>query len=211
MPTVQDQVRSYLQERANGSNYIAIGSMDDFIAPSKISKERFLGAFYHLMQKGEIETEKVPNVKSGKIKGITLKKMPSATTIVHNTAQKALANHKSKPMQIRPEKRLEHTSEYMSKKRVLSEVATKLQEAGFDLEQTIHFTPDPIAEEAISLLDLVERAQTAINELTEERDQLKIKLSAEQEITKRYEQRLKLTPETLAASNAEEPNANKGI
>lgn len=196
--TNTDKVRDYLQTKSNGVNYISIGDLSDFIVPSGMDRGSFMSAFYNLRERGEVDTD-IAKSEGGRktVKGIKLLKMASVSTIIRNDAEKTKTTHKSKPLQVIPEKKLEHTSNYLNQKRVLAEIIAKLEEAGFDPETTINFTPNPIGEETIYVLDLLERAQTAINDLTKERDTLSIELVAEREITKRYAGKLKLTPEEL--------------
>lgn len=194
MTTNADKVRAFLLSK--GTNYIPVGELSDLIAESKIGRTQFIPAFYQLKRMGEIETDVV--ISDGgrrSIKGITIKKMPSVSTIIHNDGKKKkMAKAPEAPKLVTAT--LPNIVAYLEKKTVLAEISEKLATAGFeDDEVTINFEMDPMGEEALTLLDLVGRAQAAVNQLVVQNHDLAIDLETQTRISDSYAQKLKIRPE----------------
>jgi hypothetical protein len=185
--TNADQVRTYLQ--SYGDKYIACDSLEDMIVASKIKRNQFVAGFYQLARSGEITQDVIKSPGGRKfVKGVTLNHMPSTETIIRKDAEKKKISAKAP---IQNKSNLVHVTEYLKKKSVIEEIKEKLAANGFIPEEMLTFNEDPMGEEAVALLDLVGRAQTALSAITEERDQLAIDLEAEKEINKRYAEKLK--------------------
>lgn len=196
LATHLDSVRAYLQ--SHGGNYIEVDSMDSLIRDSKMGKGAFTQAFYRLRHLGEIDTDVDVSPGGRKtIKGIRLIKMSATSTIIRNDAEKQKRLHKPKMDEAvaQAESKLPNIIDYAKKKNVIKEITEKLAAEGFVNEEvTINFEIDPLAEEAMLLLDVLGRARTALSQLTEERDQLSIDLAAEKEINRRYAEARKFSP-----------------
>jgi len=190
--TALDSVRAYLQ--SHGGSYIEISDMTSFVRDSKIPDGRFKQAFYRLRTMGEIDTDvKVSDGGRRTIVGIKLVKMPSMSTIVKNDAETKKISHKSSVPTLKAKIELPFVVDYLKKKNVIAEITSKLADSGFIPDDVITFSPDPMGEEAIALLDVLGQAQAALSQLVGERDQLKIDLEATQEINRRYENSKKFT------------------
>lgn len=188
-----------------GKSEIQISDMGSFIAKSGIENNRFRNGMTSLRQRGEITIEYGTSPGGRKvISSIKLNKMASATTIIRREAEaKQSKVPTNSGLSTVSTKHLTAIPAYMKKKQVLVDITAKLKDVGFTEEEVrIDFTPDPLAEEALSLLDLVERAQTAISLLTTERDQLKIEVQSEKEINKRLSDKLGMKAEDYVAPSA---------
>lgn len=195
-----DQLRAFLVSK--GEQHIETNGLEPLVAESKMPRGSFMPAFYTLRKKGELSTEIVTSEGGrNRVVAVNLHKMPTVSSIIRNEGEKKKMVQKSKPPELVTKSSLTNLTAYMQKKTVIQEIQEKLAASGFtDEEVAIDFPIDPMGEEAIALLDLVGRAQTALNAIVEERDQLKIDLEAEKEINKRSSDSRKLRSEDYAQS-----------
>lgn len=191
-----DSVREFLQSK--GQQYISVNSLSDLARESKMSEGSFTAAFYKLRTLGEIDTD-VDISENGRrsIKGITLKKMPSASTIIKNEGEKKKAALTPSIPKLETAMPLPHTIAYLKQKKIIADIKTKIAESGFfdNPDEMVNFPVNPLGEEAIALLDLLQRAQTALGGLVDQKNQLEIDLESQKKIADSYAARLRIKPE----------------
>ena len=112
---------------------------------------------------------------------IRLVKMAPKNKIENKVAEKARKKEKSfESITLISPNRFPTLTEYIKKKNIVVEVKERLLSAGFsNSDEMVSFELDPLAEEAITILDLVGQAQTAIQQLMRERDEYKFSWEAE--------------------------------
>lgn len=169
-----DKVRVFLNSQ--GKSYIVVGNLTDLATNADMERNAFYQALYRLQQAGELEIESDFQPESNRkvVVGIRVKKLASlpsiATGVITNRDKGQKAN--TSPNIAKPPT-LPNISQYIHKKTVLDEIAQKLASEGFtDDAVQINFTPDPVAEEAMQLLDLLQRASETISSLAEENKKL---------------------------------------
>ena len=171
--TIVDTVRNYLTSKGSAS---IDGSMVSLAEDSKIPREKLYQALYRLHRAGELTMERI-----GEEYAIRLVKMAPKNKIENKVAEKARKKEKSfESITLISPNRFPTLTEYIKKKNIVVEVKERLLSAGFsNSDEMVSFELDPLAEEAITILDLVGQAQTAIQQLMRERDEYKFSWEAE--------------------------------
>lgn len=184
-----DTLRGWLQ--SFGQRTIPVTSLNELADKSPLKRNQFFPALYTLRSKGEIDTESVESEGGRKfVTAIILRKMPSVEAIIKNDAAikakvddgingKKLPNIPPSPL----------IGNYLAKKNVLQKIVQQLADSGFDdPENMVNFEPDPLAEEAVSLFNLVNSSIDALNKVLEERKELRTELKIERDINKSYKE-----------------------
>lgn len=166
--TAPDRVRMFLNSKHKRE--IAVGELVDLATEAGMQATEFREALKVLERKGDIKLEKTGMTRAQRVTAIIVNKLSETPKIVERTVETTKVV--SKPEKLLPTNHIPLIAAYMKKKAIVEETTKKLTDEGIE-GVSITFAQDPIGEEGIALLDLVERAQTVINKLTEERDRYK--------------------------------------
>jgi hypothetical protein len=202
-----DRVRIYLNSRHE--KYIAVKELQDLATLADMPYIEFRDGLKILEKKKEIEVESTGFTRAKRVTGIIINKLAPVEKISEETAAKKQPA-KTEPLKVppldiketvvpvvKPDKivskpeqlnagNLTHILQYRGIKYKIEKFKDEMATAGVaDVE--VNWQPNPLGDEALKLLDLVERAQEAINVLTRERDTYKVSADTANEALRRMQ------------------------
>lgn len=169
MYTVIDKVRLTLEEFGDRD---ITATVDELAKRAKMSRTSMYQTLHRLEQKNEIEVIKTKDNGHELIIGVRLLKMPRHSAITAKSAEKAIAKDKEDTVESLTQT-FPMLTKYLKTRLAIENAKEKLVESGLDPDQIIKFDPDPLAEEAMKLLQkLIDKSNEA-TELKYERDAAK--------------------------------------
>lgn len=195
-----DRVRIFLN--SEGKSYIPVSNLTDLATKADMDKTKFYQALYRMQASGEIEMES--DFRKGEnrryVVGIKVKKLATIPSIATSgEIQKPKMQKKPVENPLGPSPKLPIIGQYIHQKNVLNDIAAKLAAEGFAPDAIqVNFEENPMAEEAISIIELFDRASQTIVDLNNEKNTYKEKADRLEAIMK---QQIPQGAEALAPKN----------